>query len=145
MNAHQVAEVLKEMVLPTAPGPHGFLIHSGIYKDYRIERGSGIAGRGDIWSLKEVRSGERIGPPCRTKAELKLVLREWAAFLEWGQKPGPGYFARRHKTRLNDGYIWVKRVARLPRARKLPDAVAESAAHTELCQTRAEGTKGGGE
>jgi len=112
MNASQVAEVLKEMILPVQPGPYGFLIHSGVYENYRLERGSGIAGRGDVWHLREVRGGDRMGDPCRTKKELRLVLREWAAFLDWGQKPGPEYHARRHKTRLNDGYIWVKRAAR---------------------------------
>lgn len=112
MKAAQISKLLESMNLRYSLGPYGFLLPAtviygyAIESDYRIERGSGIAGRG-TWALTEVGSGER-GKPCSRISELAKVLREWLA----GPKPqfAGEWYARRHSTKFSSGhYIWVPR------------------------------------
>lgn len=104
MDAKQVATVLQSLGLPIQCGPNGFVLPGDPTKDelLRLERGSGIAGRGGIWSLREVRSGETIGQSCEKSKELRRVLLEWMA----GPKPYGAKYARWHSNRFNTGAIW---------------------------------------
>jgi len=111
MNTQQVAKILLSMGLPDKASPYGFDLGSlrdfyGI-RLFRLERGSGIAGRGELWTLVEIATGEAREPACRTEKELRRVLREWLA----GPKPlypGNWYVRMNHRT-WNDAYVWIRR------------------------------------
>jgi hypothetical protein len=114
MKATDVRTVLEKVGLPVKQDPNGFLLPAtvchgyAVGEDCRIRCGSGIAGRGDVWSLVEVRSGERIGIPCSRRSDLARVLREWLA----GPKPiFPGkWYATRSRTKFdNASYVWTIR------------------------------------
>ena len=44
--------------------------------EFRIERGSGIAGRGDAWNVRELPSDPPIGPKVTTRRELRRQILE---------------------------------------------------------------------
>jgi hypothetical protein len=118
MTKEQVSEVLRSLSLPNFMNAYGFPIGYApgrpldtwgdifVRGEYRVERGSGIGGRGDTWRIVNVQTGES-GPACKTSRQLHRELREWLA----GPKPPfPGnWYPRRNRRAMNDAYIWVKR------------------------------------
>lgn len=103
MEADEVRFILRSLGLSDVANAHGFPV-GGIQefyglRRYRVERGSGIAGRGTLWALVEIGSGERIGPRCSKPTELKRLLTEWMA----GPKPNhPGRSDKRLSTCISD-------------------------------------------
>lgn len=99
-------------------GPHGFTLPGNQQRwpgnlgdgsrPVRIERGSGIAGRGGHWGLVDIRTGEST-PRVSTRRELRRLILEWLA----GPKPhvpdGFTCYAKHNHNRFGDAYIWVIR------------------------------------
>lgn len=69
MTAKQVASILRMRHLPDQMNAYGFPLD----EKFRIERGSGIAGRGNIWCITHIQTGERW-KGCETAAELRSQL-----------------------------------------------------------------------
>lgn len=104
MDAVTVRAILEAMGISAKSTIHGFELGA----DARLERGSGIAGRGNHWALVvrvgENRHQEQVGPRVGTRNALKKLLREWLA---GPKEPGTRY-ARLHTTRFGSAYIWVR-------------------------------------
>lgn len=102
MSDSVVPRVLTALGLPVRPTPYGYDL--GLYEGepFRLERGSGIAGRGHEWNITNVRSGER-GPRAKETGELRRRLLEWMA----GPRPPGASFARMHSNRFGESVIWI--------------------------------------
>ncbi len=103
--AEEVAAIVRELGLPDRSGPLGFDLGYHGSERFRLQRGSGIAGRGNLWALVEVHRGEQVGHSCEKPSELRRVLLEWMA----GPRPSQTAYARRHRNRFGDSVIWVER------------------------------------
>jgi len=111
-----VLSVAREFAMHSEPGPLGVTI-DGWPEPWRLQCGSGIAGRGGTWSLVRVRGEERFGEPVRSKAALRVLIREWMATESSGQKPGAGWYAKRHETAIGgQNYVWCRKSFRAARA-----------------------------
>jgi hypothetical protein len=103
----QIATALCEIDLPCASGPHGFDLGK-----FRIENGSGIAGRSYHWRIAEKRSGSSWAdmPFVGTLREFRWWLR---AFMTGDPPPTPrkGWraYPRRNRNRFGQAWIWVWR------------------------------------
>lgn len=118
MKMADVVELLADLCVRGEAGPQGvaFKWHfdrsniprTGTVK-FRIERGSGIAGRGDAWGVVELPSGPSA-PKTRSKRELRQQIL--AAIAE-GEKPADrvGYetYARWHTHGLTSSVQWFQR------------------------------------
>ena len=85
----------------------------------RIRRGSGIAGRGDVWALVRLPDGAPIAMGLDTKAKLARAVLEFMA----GPKPPPlaDYTVPRAKRVINPRsraarFVWYRRRRKQPRA-----------------------------
>jgi len=67
--------------------PHGFdLVADELApRRARLQRGSGIAGRGDVWALVRLPDGSPLVANIETKAKLSRAVLEFMA----GPRPGP--------------------------------------------------------
>jgi len=105
MSASEVAAILPEFGLPNEMGPLGFRLGA----THRLERGGGIAARGGLWALVEVKSGWRVFGDVNGSHELRRRLREWMA----GPKPitgrPTGWYARLNRNQFGESFIWVYR------------------------------------
>lgn len=122
-----VVDLLTSLYIKAKPGPYGVefewyfergnFSRTGDYK-YRVERGSGIAGRGDAWNLHVLPGGGRnrdsthevCGPKVTTRALLKRQVLE---ALAEGTKPPDrdGYetYARWHRYGTTSSVQWFQR------------------------------------
>src|SRR5271157_1060474 len=73
MRAQKVAALLRTLGLPDTMNPYGFAIS----KNYRLECGSGIAGRTEQWRIVHIPTGWIFAHQCRYKRELEPVLKQW--------------------------------------------------------------------
>ena len=90
---------------------------------YRIESGSGVAGRGHAWNVVELPEGIPRGPKVTTRRALRRQVLETLA-----EDPKPenraGYeaYARRHATSSTSSVQWFSRRQRSARVRLAPSA-----------------------
>lgn len=120
MTLKDVVNLLRSLHVKGDPGPQGVTFswyfdrgcfpRAEITVYYRIESGSGIAGRGNAWNVCELPSGAPLGPKVTTKSVLrKQVL---AAIAE-GTRPEPrdGYevYARWHTYGTTSSVQWFTR------------------------------------
>lgn len=107
--------VLRELGHRIAYDGHGYELAWG-YDEYtervRIQRGGGIAGQGNIWTICNVTTGRAVSPPCHNKKELRRAILAWETSEPEPSRPGYTYYPRRHSTRLTDSTIWVQRKAK---------------------------------
>jgi len=94
--------------------PYGFELHNDqlVPERARLMRGSGIAGRGDVWMLVRLPHGALIISNLDTKAKLVRAVLEFMA----GPEPGPlsGYTVPRAKRVINpraraSSFVWYRR------------------------------------
>jgi hypothetical protein len=110
-----VVRVVVAMGLRAEPGPLGVTVRclplgerspmSATRETLRIERGSGVGSRGDLWTPADVRSGASLAAPLRTERALRRFLTEWLA----GPRPSGGAYARLNHNRFGESYVWVRR------------------------------------
>lgn len=102
--------------------PLGFEWHNDLLvPDHaRLQRGSGIAGRGDVWALVRLPDGTPIVTGITTRARLERAVLEFMA----GPPPAPlsDYTIPRAKRVLHprtrgSRFVWYRRRKRQPRAR----------------------------
>ncbi len=102
--------------------PHGFELRNDepVPKRARLQRGSGIAGRGDVWALVHLPDGKPIATGIATKAKLERAVLEFMA----GSRPSElaDYTAPRAKRVIHPGtgasrFIWYRRPKKQPKAR----------------------------
>lgn len=77
---------------------------------FRVERGSGIAGRGDAWNVVELPGGVPLGPKVTTRAKLRQQVL--AAIAEGPRPPdrvGFQTYARWHTCGLTSTVQWFQR------------------------------------
>jgi hypothetical protein len=77
MNMTEVVELCRELYVKGEPGPYGVTFswyfdagcspRASTTVHYRIENGSGIAGRGYAWNVYELPAGPTLGPKVTTK------------------------------------------------------------------------------
>ncbi len=86
----------------------------------RLQRGSGIAGRGDVWMLVRLPDGEPIATGLATKAKLVRAVLEFMA----GPPPPPlsDYTAPRAKRVIHPRtggarFVWYRRLKKRPTPR----------------------------
>lgn len=120
MTMTDVVELLKSLHVKPSPGPlgvsfswyfdRGCFPRGGTTVHYRIERGSGIGGRGNAWNVVELPSGPTLGPKVTAKRALKSQIL--AAIAE-GARPEPrdGYeiYARWHTCGITASVQWFTR------------------------------------
>lgn len=127
-----IVDLCTELCLKAEPGPLGvtFRWSRGSYESmtrvwYRIERGSGIAGRGGAWGVCELPAGP-THPKVTTRRALRRQLLE---IMAEGTKPEPrdGFeiYARWHHTALCDSVQWFERRVRV-RSAALAASTAQS-------------------
>jgi hypothetical protein len=87
---------------------------------FRIECGSGIAGRGDAWNVIELPAGPTLGPKVRSARMLKQqVLAAMAEGIKPESRPGFKVYARWHTYGLTSSVQWfTRRMANAPGQRK---------------------------
>lgn len=97
--------------------PHGFELRDDLLVHARLQRGSGIADRGDVWALVRLPDGRSIVTGIATKAKLVRAVLEFMA----GPKPAPlsNYTVPRAKRVFNGNarFVWYRRLKKQPRAR----------------------------
>jgi hypothetical protein len=71
MTPEQVASILRRRGLPDKMNAYGFPLN----EKFRLERGSSIAGRGNIWNVTHIQTGERW-KGCETAKELRDHLTQ---------------------------------------------------------------------
>ena len=105
-----------------AMNPHGFELVSDapVPRRARLERGSGIAGRGDVWALVQLPGGPALVTKIATKPKLVRAVLEFMA----GPKPAAlaGYTTPRAKRVIvprtgESRFIWYRRLKKQPKAR----------------------------
>lgn len=68
-----VVSVLACAGLASSSGPNGVAFTAGGMR-FRVESGSGIAGRGNAWNVVRVDSGEALGPKVTTRRALRAQV-----------------------------------------------------------------------
>lgn len=119
MNMTDVVKLLSSLNVRGKPGPLGVSFswyfersnmgRTGEYH-FRVQCGSGIAGRGDAWNVVTLPSGNALGPKTRRKSELRRQVLE--AIVEGVRpEPPPGYtvYARWHTFRDTSSVQWFTR------------------------------------
>ena len=105
-----------------AMNPYGFELVSDdpVPRRARIQRGSGIGGRGDIWALVRLPDGAPITTSLDTKPKLARAVLEFMA----GPRPSElaDYTAPRAKRVIHPGtgatrFTWYRRPKKQPKAR----------------------------
>lgn len=88
MTAQQVAKVLRSLSLPDVANAYGFQLprYGGFATDgsklsFRLECGSGLAGRAGLWRIVEIHGRSEPGRTCGTQRELKRELQRWLAHM----------------------------------------------------------------
>jgi hypothetical protein len=98
---------------------HGNLDREGRHR-YRVESGSGVAGRGHAWNVVELPAGTPRGPKVTTRLALRRQVLETLAE---GPKPEPdeGHeaYARCHTTGSTSSVQWFTRRRRTARVRPI--------------------------
>jgi hypothetical protein len=119
MTMHDVVELLTALNVQSSAGPagvtfswyfdRGSLDREGRHH-YRIERGSGIAGRGHAWNVVALPEGTPRGPKVTTR---RLLRRQVLETLAGGPKPealaGFEIYARWHRTGSASSVQWFTR------------------------------------
>lgn len=120
MKMSDVIDLCRALYVKAEPGPlgvsfswyfdHGCFPRGGTTVHYRIESGSGIAGRGDAWNVIELPSGPTLGPKVTAKSALRRQILE--AIAE-GTKPerrdGYEIYARWHRYGMTGSVQWFTR------------------------------------
>lgn len=88
-------------------GPHGFTV--GRDNDMRIERGSGIAGRGDRWAVVDVKTGDRTKSVSQRRDLRRLIVEWFAGPPPVGLPDGYSCYAKLNRNRFGEAYVWVLR------------------------------------
>lgn len=116
-----VLAVLASVHVHGKPGPNG--VEFSVYFErsnlprtgtvrFRVESGSGIAGRGDAWNVVEI-GGDALGPKVRSRRSLRAQVL--AAIAE-GIRPEPAagreVYARWHTYGLTSSVQWFTRRTR---------------------------------
>lgn len=100
--------------------PYGFELRNDflVPERARLRRGSGIAGRGDVWALVRLPDGSPIITGIATKAKLVRVVLEFMA----GPPPAPlsDYTTPRAKQVLHPrtgvpSFVWCRRLKKRPK------------------------------
>lgn len=124
MNAADVVALLESVHTRATPTPNG--VEFSVYFErgnlprtgwvhFRVECGSGIAGRGDAWNVIELPSGPTIGPKVRSARLLKQqVLAAMAEGIKPEPRPGRQIYARWHTYGMTSSVQWFTRRARTP-------------------------------
>jgi hypothetical protein len=90
---------------------------------YRVESGSGVAGRGHSWNVVELPDGTPRGPKVTTRSALRRQVLETLAE---GPRPDPREgreaYARRHTTRSTSSVQWFTRRRSTARVHPVIDA-----------------------
>lgn len=127
MNMTGVLAVLASVHEQGSPGPYG--VEFSVYFDssnlprtgtvrFRVESGSGIAGRSNAWNVVEV-GGPALGPKVTTRRALRAqVLAAMAEGIRPEPSPGREVYARWHTYGWTSSVQWFTRRARV----RLPDA-----------------------
>lgn len=119
-----VLTVLDSVNQRGTPGPNGVefsvyfersnLPRTGTVK-FRIECGSGVAGRSHAWNVVEI-GGETLGPKVTTRRALRSqVLAAMAEGIRPDPLPGREVYARWHTYGLTSSVQWFTRRSGAPR------------------------------
>ena len=123
-----VLEVLTSVHVSGMPGPNG--VEFSVYFDrsnlprtgwvrFRVESGSGIAGRGHAWNVVEI-GGSALGPKVTTRRALRVqVLAAMAYGIRPELSPGREISARWHTYGLMSSVQWFTRRVRLNRKNRI--------------------------
>jgi len=136
MNMTEVVELCRELHVKGVPGPYGvsfswFFDHGCLHKNgkfhFRIENGSGIAGRGNAWNVYELPAGPTLGPKVTTKRELRpQILAAIAEGARPADRDGYETYARWHTYGMTGSVQWFQRRQRRPRLAPLRRRTARS-------------------
>ena len=112
--------------------PNGFDLRNDLLvpERARLHRGSGVAGRGDVWALVHLPGGEPIVTKIDTRAKLTRAILEFMA----GPPPAPlpGHTAPRakrvtHPRTRGARFVWYRRKKREPaRVTLVPSGTART-------------------
>src|ERR1700733_1600721 len=83
MTSEQVASILCRRHLSDTMNAYGFPLND----KFRLERGSGIAGRGNVWNITHIQTGEKW-QGCETAKELRLQLTSFFKVPTFGVNRG---------------------------------------------------------
>ncbi len=114
-----VVNLLASLHVKASPGPLGVTFEwyfddgcypkRGNYK-YRVENGSGIAGRGGWWNVRELPEGTPLGPKVPSA---RLLRRQILAAMAEGPRPPDraGYetYVRWHTCGITSSVQWFQR------------------------------------
>lgn len=111
LTSNAVRRLLEAEGLPVICGPYGFDLpcdRSNAATYARLERGSGIAGRGYSWHI--VCKALGTSPSVTSLKGLRRILREWRTG-EQQPPPRPGYqhYAKLNRNQYGEAYVWVTR------------------------------------
>jgi hypothetical protein len=121
MNMTDVLEVLSSAHAHGTPGPNG--VEFSVYFErsnlprtgtvrFRVECGSGIAGRSGAWNVIEI-GGPALGPKVKTRRALRAqVLAAMAEGIRPDPLPGREVYARWHTYGLTSSVQWFTRRVR---------------------------------
>jgi len=120
MNMTEVVELCRELHVKGVPGPYGvsfsWYFDAGCFPrasttvHYRIENGSGIAGRGNAWNVYELPGGPTLGPKVTTKRELRAqILAAIAEGARPADRDGFETYARWHTYGMTGSVQWFQR------------------------------------
>lgn len=143
MTVADVIAVLEAVHCKPAPTPNG--VEFSVYFErsnlprtgwvhFRIECGSGIAGRGDAWNVIELPAGPTLGPKVRSVRLLKRqILEAMAEGIKPDPRPGFLVYARWHTYGLTSSVQWF--------TRRVTDEPGRSQSTGRLPEQRTERTK----
>lgn len=125
MNRADVAAVLREENFHFVHDFHGFTLTIDPANPYRLKHGGGIAGRSNVWWIEHVRNGSPLygsEQKVTTRSALRRLLREYATYMSYGQKPADRFsdgvhytfYAKLNRRGGDENYVWVMRRARRP-------------------------------
>ena len=121
MTMTDVLTVLTSVHAHGTPGPNG--VEFSVYFErsnlprtgtvrFRVECGSGIAGRSNAWNVVEL-GGPALGPKVTTRRELRAqVLAAMAEGIRPEPSPGREIYARWHTYGLTSSVQWFTRRSR---------------------------------
>ena len=112
--------------------PHGFALTTDdlVPRRARLQRGSGVAGRGDVWALVRLPDGAPIVTGITTPTKLSRGVLEFMA----GPKPGSltDYTVPRAKRVIHprtgaSSFVWYRRLKKrpLPQVQLVPFGAAQ--------------------